>query len=59
MPEVMAEYKNWSNRISLCPSGYFNSDYCFNFRASLGPEAALVGIIGGLCTWVGIALNLP
>ncbi len=33
MPEVMAEYKkNWSNRISLCPSGYFNSDYCFNFR---------------------------
>ena len=23
------------------------------FGASLGPEAALVGIIGGLCTWVG------
>ncbi|MGE7635146.1 chloride channel protein [Bacillus paramycoides] len=54
MPEVMAEYKK-TGRIeySSVHKATLTAIIVLIFGASLGPEAALVGIIGGLCTWVG------
>lgn len=54
MPEVMGEYKK-TGRIeySFVHKSTLTAIIVLIFGASLGPEAALVGIIGGLCTWVG------
>ncbi|PGM96425.1 chloride channel protein [Bacillus cereus] len=54
MPEVMAEYKK-TGRIEyhVVHQATLTAIIVLIFGASLGPEAALVGIIGGLCTWVG------
>ncbi|MED3353150.1 chloride channel protein, partial [Bacillus thuringiensis] len=54
MPEVMAEYKK-TGRIEyrFVHQATLTAIIVLIFGASLGPEAALVGIIGGLCTWVG------
>lgn len=54
MPEVMDEYKN-TGRIEyrFVHQATLTAIIVLIFGASLGPEAALVGIIGGLCTWVG------
>ncbi|MGG1148166.1 chloride channel protein [Bacillus wiedmannii] len=54
MPEVMAEYKK-TGRIEYhaVHQATLTAIIVLIFGASLGPEAALVGIIGGLCTWVG------
>ncbi len=54
MPEVMAEYKK-TGRIEyrFVHRATLTAIIVLVFGASLGPEAALVGIIGGLCTWVG------
>ncbi|PEF75728.1 chloride channel protein [Bacillus pseudomycoides] len=54
MPEVMAEYKK-TGRIEyrFVHQATLTAIIVLVFGASLGPEAALVGIIGGLCTWVG------
>lgn len=58
MPEVMAEYKK-TGRIeySFVHKATLTAIIVLIFGASLGPEAALVGIIGGLCTWVGDRFN--
>ncbi|MGF2622732.1 MULTISPECIES: chloride channel protein [Bacillus cereus group] len=54
MPEVMGEYKK-TGRIEyrFVHKATLTAIIVLIFGASLGPEAALVGIIGGLCTWVG------
>ncbi|AXY07008.1 chloride channel protein [Bacillus thuringiensis LM1212] len=54
MPEVMSEYKK-TGRIEyrFVHKATLTAIIVLIFGASLGPEAALVGIIGGLCTWVG------
>ncbi|MEH6848383.1 chloride channel protein [Bacillus pseudomycoides] len=54
MPEVMGEYKK-TGRIEyrFVHQSTITAVIVLIFGASLGPEAALVGIIGGLCTWVG------
>lgn len=54
MPEVMGEYKK-TGRIEyqFVHKATLTAIIVLVFGASLGPEAALVGIIGGLCTWVG------
>lgn len=54
MPEVMGEYKE-TGRIEyrFVHKATLTAIIVLIFGASLGPEAALVGIIGGLCTWVG------
>ncbi|PFD36738.1 chloride channel protein [Bacillus cereus] len=54
MPEVMSEYKE-TGRIeySFVHQSTLTAMIALIFGASLGPEAALVGIIGGLCTWIG------
>lgn len=54
MQDVLAEFKE-TKRIDY-KSLYKNTLAAFcvlSFGASLGPEAALVGIIGGLSTWAG------
>ena len=58
MPEVMAEYKK-TGRIEyrFVHKATLTAIIVLIFGASLGPEAALVGIIGGLCTWVGDRFN--
>lgn len=58
MPEVMAEFKktkrvNYKNVPKACVSALIT----LFFGASLGPEAALVNIIGGLSTLVGDILK--
>lgn len=58
MEAVMAEFKE-TRRIDYS-SGFKSatSALCvLSFGASLGPEAALVGIVGGLSTWAGDALK--
>ncbi|PEB56919.1 chloride channel protein [Bacillus pseudomycoides] len=59
MPEVMGEYKK-TGRIeySFVHKSTLTAIIVLIFGASLGPEAALVGIIGGLCTWVGDRFHL-
>ncbi|KOS23746.1 chloride channel protein [Bacillus anthracis] len=54
MPEVMGEYKK-TGRIEyrFVHKATLTAIIVLIFGASLGPEAALGGIIGGLCTWVG------
>ncbi|PHA00399.1 chloride channel protein [Bacillus pseudomycoides] len=54
MPETMAEYQK-TGRIEyhFVHKATLTAVIVLVFGASLGPEAALVGIIGGLCTWVG------
>ncbi|MFF5397320.1 chloride channel protein [Peribacillus butanolivorans] len=54
MPEVMSEYKE-TGRIEyrFVHQSTLTAMIALIFGASLGPEAALVGIIGGLCTWIG------
>jgi H+/Cl- antiporter ClcA len=54
MPEVLAEYKA-TGRVDyqFIHQVILTALIALIFGASLGPEAALVGIIGGLCTWVG------
>lgn len=51
MPEVMTEYKK-AGRIEyrFVHQATLTAIIVLIFGASLGPEAALVGIIGGLCT---------
>ncbi|MDM5157522.1 chloride channel protein [Bacillus sp. DX1.1] len=58
MPEVMAEYKK-TGRIEyhFVHQATLTAIIVLVFGASLGPEAALVGIIGGLCTWIGDRFN--
>ncbi|MED1780768.1 chloride channel protein [Brevibacillus fortis] len=54
MDDVVAEFKA-TKRIDYS-SGYQNAITAIcvlSFGASLGPEAALVGIVGGLATWAG------
>lgn len=54
MDDVVAEFKA-TKRVDY-RSGYKNAltAICvLSFGASLGPEAALVGIVGGLATWAG------
>ncbi|GGE61967.1 chloride channel protein [Priestia taiwanensis] len=54
MPEVMAEYKKTGRvHYKFIHQVILAALIALLFGASLGPEAALVGIIGGLCTWVG------
>ncbi|MGR5953791.1 chloride channel protein [Bacillus paranthracis] len=58
MPEVMAEYKKTSRiEYRFVHRATLTAIIVLIFGASLGPEAALVGIIGGLCTWVGDRFN--
>ncbi|WP_369899517.1 chloride channel protein [Bacillus manliponensis] len=54
MPEVLGEYKA-TGRVDyrFMHQAVITALVVLMFGASLGPEAALVGIIGGLCTWVG------
>ncbi|MCJ8014117.1 chloride channel protein [Paenibacillus sp. KQZ6P-2] len=58
MEAVMAEFKA-TKRIdySLTFQSALAALIVLSFGASLGPEAALVGIVGGLSTWVGDALK--
>ncbi|MED1918522.1 chloride channel protein [Bacillus thuringiensis] len=54
MDDVVAEFKE-TKRIDY-HSGYksaITAICVLSFGASLGPEAALVGIVGGLATWAG------
>ncbi|MBS4191862.1 chloride channel protein [Bacillus sp. FJAT-49705] len=58
MDDVVAEFKE-TKRIDYS-SGYKNAITAIcvlSFGASLGPEAALVGIVGGLATWAGDVLK--
>ncbi|TVX86856.1 chloride channel protein [Paenibacillus agilis] len=58
MDQVMAEFKT-TKRIdyrSLYKS-VITAICVLSFGASLGPEAALVGIVGGLATWSGDAIK--
>ncbi|WP_245583542.1 chloride channel protein [Paenibacillus assamensis] len=58
MDAVLAEFKS-TNRIdyrSLYKS-VITAICVLSFGASLGPEAALVGIVGGLATWAGEAIK--
>ncbi|WP_211748478.1 chloride channel protein [Paenibacillus sp. Marseille-Q4541] len=58
MEAVMAEFKA-TKRIDYS-SGFKSAITALcvlSFGASLGPEAALVGIVGGLSTWVGDVLK--
>ncbi|WP_106768781.1 chloride channel protein [Paenibacillus faecalis] len=58
MDEVLGELKK-TKRIDYS-SGFKNAISAIivlSFGASLGPEAALVGIIGGLSTWAGDAIK--
>ncbi|MBP0726656.1 chloride channel protein [Bacillus sp. RG28] len=54
MPEIMSEYKE-TGRVEyrFVHHSTLTAIIALIFGASLGPEAALVGIIGGLCTWIG------
>lgn len=54
MPEVMAEFKE-TKRVDYknVPKACVSALITLFFGASLGPEAALVNIIGGLSTLVG------
>lgn len=54
MPEVMAEYQK-TGRVDyrIVHQATLAAIITLIFGASVGPEAALAGIIGGLCTWVG------
>lgn len=54
MPEIMTEYQE-TGRVEyrFLPQATLTALIALIFGASLGPEAALVGLIGGLCTWVG------
>jgi H+/Cl- antiporter ClcA len=54
MPEIISEYKE-TGRVEyrFVHHSTLTAIIALIFGASLGPEAALVGIIGGLCTWIG------
>ncbi len=54
MQAVMGKYKK-TGRIDdrFVHKALLSAIIVLIFGAGLGPEAALVGIIGGLCTWVG------
>ncbi|WP_442603093.1 chloride channel protein [Paenibacillus sp. KN14-4R] len=58
MEQVLAEFKE-TKRIDYS-TGFksaLTALIVLSFGASLGPEAALVGIVGGLSTWVGDVLK--
>lgn len=54
MDEVMDEFKT-TKRVDYksLPKSVITALSVLSFGASLGPEAALVGVIGGLSTWAG------
>lgn len=56
--EVVAEFKQ-TKRIDYSSvfKGAITAICVLSFGASLGPEAALVGIVGGLSTWAGDVLK--
>lgn len=56
--EVLAEFKQ-TKRIDYSSvfKGAITAICVLSFGASLGPEAALVGIVGGLSTWAGDVLK--
>ena len=58
MPEVMGEFKK-NNRVEYktIPKALLTALIVLFSGASLGPEAALVGIVGGLSTLVGDILK--
>ncbi|MCR8846425.1 chloride channel protein [Paenibacillus sp. SC116] len=58
MDDVLAEFKS-TNRIdySSLYKSVITAICVLSFGASLGPEAALVGIVGGLATWAGDAIK--
>ncbi|MBU3133869.1 chloride channel protein [Clostridium gasigenes] len=58
MPEVVSEYKE-TNRVDYknIHKATLSALIVLLFGASLGPEAALVGIVGGLVTWTGDILK--
>jgi H+/Cl- antiporter ClcA len=58
LEEALAGYKS-THRFDYrhLPQGLTISLVCLGFGAALGPEAALVSLIGGIASWVGDAIK--